>query len=591
MKMPYKMLLIVLLTLLQTCVFAVEECSDTPEGLQLFSKGVDISVFYLDDSRTTGFREPVFDFSCTALEDLNGTVESDSIPDQIQLKNEEPNPKIRSSLRVFRSFADVKRRMAERSGILLDYGKFSSNELYRGRSIELNEYHSVISEVYSLFNAIDVELNPDLNVQLGKKAAEMVANLSSNYDENPSGYQEFIKKFGTHYLSWARFGHFIKNQFLVAKEYHLKSSDQDIKDQSMKYFVEKYRAQSKNQTAEEAVLERFNVSEEFLAYSRNHDETNLGRHFDGLPHKTSMKGLELISKYHWPSKVELKPIHGLIHGNNKRFSMFKAEQMYLQGAYLSDLEIQLKSTIARFEKIPDLEPRFKKLESLLGFISEESANSMHNYTVIRSIGESVKFNLIKPKWWQEIELCFEFESDEEDMYCSGMSPSCTKINNYTDIFKDWTRNDGGCSMVWYLRNSTEVDPWFKEVKICYKYYAVNSDTFEQCGNNETQENEEICSGFTENGSLDLMNSYYDHTDNRQGGCKLSWKLSVPENVAPNWFLNVKFCYTKSFAVKYFEEDMCAFVNEFTPEYLDDTYFRNYVDYRENYIKWGIIDYL
>ena len=54
----------------------MEECSDTPEGLQLFSKGVDISVFYLDDSRTTGFREPVFDFSCTALEDLNGTVES-----------------------------------------------------------------------------------------------------------------------------------------------------------------------------------------------------------------------------------------------------------------------------------------------------------------------------------------------------------------------------------------------------------------------------------------------------------------------------------------------------------------------------------
>ena len=472
--------------------------------------------------------------------------------------------------------------MAERSGVFLDFGKFSNNDLYQGRSKEINEYSNIISEVFSSFNTIDVSVNSNVNPTFVKSASDFLENLTLNYEDDLDIYQKFITKFGTHYLTWGRFGQYVKNQFLISKDYHLIKREQDITDQSLKYFMNKYRSQDGNRTDADGNRPIFEVSEDFVTNSRSHDWTNLGRNFEGFPHSTNLRGLEFIARYPWITKAQLQPIYGLIKRDKKRFSMFRAVQNYLQKAYLSDLELQVRSTLIRYEKISDLKPQVRKLESILSQILNQSSISSYNYLEIKSMAENVKFNIIEPKWWRKIELCFEFESDEPDMFCSGVTPSCVKINHYTDMFKYWSRNEGGCKLSWRLNIPSSTEEWFKDVKLCYRYFST-SNNWQQCGNDRTSENEEYCSSFSENGDVFPMVPYYDHTDNRQGGCKLSWKISVPEEKAPNWFLNVRFCYF------YNGEQKCAFVNEFTPDYLDDTYFRNHINYRENLVKWAIID--
>ena len=69
--------------------------------------------------------------------------------------------------------------------------------------------------------------------------------------------------------------------------------------------------------------------------------------------------------------------------------------------------------------------------------------------------------------------------------------------------------------------------------------------------------------------------YLDNTDNRAGGCQMSWMLSIPES-SPQWLHNVQLCYS------WFpdgdggqcgggvDRELCALANEWTTFYRDDT---------------------
>ena len=69
--------------------------------------------------------------------------------------------------------------------------------------------------------------------------------------------------------------------------------------------------------------------------------------------------------------------------------------------------------------------------------------------------------------------------------------------------------------------------------------------------------------------------YYDDTDERPGGCRMSWMLSVPHD-APHWLLYSRLCYQW-----YPEGDeeqcgggvamtLCAHANHWTTYYRDNT---------------------
>lgn len=73
--------------------------------------------------------------------------------------------------------------------------------------------------------------------------------------------------------------------------------------------------------------------------------------------------------------------------------------------------------------------------------------------------------------------------------------------------------------------------WVKDVQICFKWSADGDPG--QCNG---EQNRETCSSYNF-----ATNWYFDDTDNRSGGCNLSWKITIP-NQAPNWAKTLKLCF-------------------------------------------------
>ena len=249
------------------------------------------------------------------------------------------------------------------------------------------------------------------------------------------------------------------------------------------------------------------------------------------------------------------------------------------------------NSIFRICRISSLRPTYTNLTEIFQEVTQEAGKALPSYVKSIALGKLVKFNLIRPSWWKDVELCFEFKSDMPGKFCSGTSPSCVKINQFTAQFKDWTRSSGGCSLSWNLRAPDDAEDWFKHVKICYKYDSHGS---ENCGNGAAK-NMEWCSSFDFNWNPTSTISYYNRNNSPKTGCLISWKLSVPEHLAPSWFLNTKLCFSVKTGRKFLSyskskpELACAYVNLFTPFYDDRTFFKTRVNYRETFLNWAIID--
>lgn len=78
------------------------------------------------------------------------------------------------------------------------------------------------------------------------------------------------------------------------------------------------------------------------------------------------------------------------------------------------------------------------------------------------------------------------------------------------------------------------DDWFKNVKVCFKWFPDVKADGRQCGAYHTGEVCAHINHFTAN--------YTDDIDKRSGGCKMQWMLSVPSD-APLWMHNTRFCMT------------------------------------------------
>ncbi|XP_028408379.1 perivitellin-2 67 kDa subunit-like [Dendronephthya gigantea] len=110
----------------------------------------------------------------------------------------------------------------------------------------------------------------------------------------------------------------------------------------------------------------------------------------------------------------------------------------------------------------------------------------------------------------------------------------------------------------------KVPVWFlAHTKLCYKWSPSNNG---QCGAGEPTD---LCA------NVNAATQYYrDDTDNRGGGCFMSWAIKSP--YSPSWFKSVQICYRW-----YPDGDggqcgggaarlLCARVGYHTPVYVDDT---------------------
>lgn len=172
-----------------------------------------------------------------------------------------------------------------------------------------------------------------------------------------------------------------------------------------------------------------------------------------------------------------------------------------------------------------------------------------------------------PSWFNLTQLCYKWRPDGDGGQCGGGvgRELCAVVGSSTTYYRDDTdRRSGGCRMQWGIR-SPYSPAWFRNVKICYRWYADGDGG--QCGGGAATE---LCAAVGH-----FTSEYRDDTDRRSGGCRMSWRLQIPSN-SPQWLRNVNLCYNW-----YPDGDsgqcgggvgrsLCAQANFWTTYYRDDT---------------------
>ena len=167
-----------------------------------------------------------------------------------------------------------------------------------------------------------------------------------------------------------------------------------------------------------------------------------------------------------------------------------------------------------------------------------------HYTV-EVLSTLVSFHLEPEPWWYEVELCFGYRVDLDDSsrvsdahnQCQGPVQTCKSVNSYTEFYSDYTDDRrGACLMHWVLTAPGTVPDWFNDVRVCFQFWP--DDDASQCGDGskDTDEKTEFCEAVNT-----VLQEYRDNTNRRYGGCKMQWKIEVPEE-SPSWMLNVKICF-------------------------------------------------
>ena len=173
-----------------------------------------------------------------------------------------------------------------------------------------------------------------------------------------------------------------------------------------------------------------------------------------------------------------------------------------------------------------------------------------------------------PLWFQQTQLCYKWRPDGNGGQCgSGVEGRelCAAVGSRTMVYRDDTDSrGGGCRMQWGIKSPFSPS-WFRQVQVCYRWYADGDGG--QCGGGAPAQMCAHVGTYTP--------EYRDDTDGRGGGCRMSWKLSVPSS-SPHWLRKVKLCYhwypdgNGGQCGGGAARDLCAAANTWTPYYRDDT---------------------
>ena len=125
------------------------------------------------------------------------------------------------------------------------------------------------------------------------------------------------------------------------------------------------------------------------------------------------------------------------------------------------------------------------------------------------------------EWFKEnVEICYRWYADGNGGQC-GLEASedivCAHVGSFTAEYRDDTDDrGGGCRMSWFLLVPDDAPRWIHYVQLCFIWYPDGDGG--QCGAGEGRE---LCAY-----SNDWTTYYRDDTDNRGGGCRMSWELRV-----------------------------------------------------------------
>ncbi|CAG0897906.1 unnamed protein product [Darwinula stevensoni] len=560
-----------------------QRCTYTLPFLSKMSRGVDVTQLDLTPMDTTGrdgFRQPIFNFTCDKGYRVNyamgwgGGLES---PDQVWGLTPSTGEWLPSRVRLYTSYQDAKAWMALAVGgdpTLATYG-FSAGDSYGRMQDSLLNGSRFVQEVTSFYSAVSVDLIPQSSTVPGLlldnfvKAA--IAALPDSYSNNPGPYEDFIANFGTHYFKHADFGGLVKLVLETRSEYFLNKTEQEAKRQAEAAFTK--LLQDNGSQLAQPIQSAQPVDRRF------EEMTTKTAGYFGVNSSVQPSGdVQYWLAVPWLISGELASISGLITDANKRSSMQDAVWNHLLQAYVDELMRIVMAVPARWSfglsKLKSLVDRTATLQNTriltkatVDALATDVATQVDvpawfqrwtqlcfrwdaagdpsqcgggvGQQLCAKPGRMTDFykddtykdekgckmswsiqSLFEPSWFDDVQLCFRWSSDGDARQCGGdVDPTlCATVNSWTVVYRDMTdKRAGGCRMSWMLSVPNYSPVWILNAKMCMSWYSDGDAT--QCGG--------LSPGNYTCAIANEWTPYYlDNTDDRKGGCFLSWGLRV-----------------------------------------------------------------
>ena len=403
-------------------------CSNLPGGLTRMATGVDITkleLFNIESNQPGGFKGPIIDFSCEEGKMWTNSYNSRTyqVPDEIWKIDNVPGESINRVATVFRSYEEIKQYLLELTGLEEKNGMFSLSKSFSELTKEVELDSKMIVDVTShLFNT-EIMMEPHQTIPLGFHVESFLATLADDYEDEPEGYEEFIETFGTHYYSSATVGPFIRNQFSVSEKYYLEHNEANIKQESLNWFTNWYDSHANKKTA------KLNIDKNFEASTVSRAEI-----YGGQSEIFEDKGVDgwLETAVDVPTifKGKLTPISNLIDDPRIKASMERAVQIHLDRAFLTELKEGLEITEKKYQK-----GKIQNLVKIHEEVQKMAKSKVLDHDLLTMWGKTVKSSLAVPKWWQQTYLCYKYSNDVQNKYCSGPTPTCAPVNQFTELYQ------------------------------------------------------------------------------------------------------------------------------------------------------------
>nr|KAG5689273.1 hypothetical protein BaRGS_005281 [Batillaria attramentaria] len=325
------------------------------------ARGVDVTTLDMtpeDLSGDHGYKYPVIQLTCAQgkTRTISGTLYE--LPDQIWTLSQIPGGLLSSVVEIFKTSKDIRRSMSSDvgGGLQLTTFGFSASSSYKRMQHTVANTSSYIEHVSAFFSGRRADFNFHFALDLDPFVQRYIDNnLPASFANNPTPYEDFIRYFGTHYFSTAKFGGMISLLLETQSSYFNGKTDAQVKRQAETSFLGILKAKGGYQGSVATIDEQF----EKLT-------TKAVRYYGGNANLLSSQGLQqwqpTIPAHPWLFSGQLTPISALIKDDAKRASMEEAVTNHILHAYLDELSRLLYGHLSSFPSLSTLLSRVKDFQ-------------------------------------------------------------------------------------------------------------------------------------------------------------------------------------------------------------------------------------
>ncbi|KAK7475350.1 hypothetical protein BaRGS_00033426, partial [Batillaria attramentaria] len=310
--------LLVLLVALCTTVANGAPCTNILPGLERQARGVDVTKLDLIPINPVqsggGFMSQV----------------TYALPDNVWSTNSIPSGSLAASTHVLMTSNEVRKSFSVNAGVDVTTAKFgfSSSFSYSRTQTTLLKNERKVSTVSAAFSSRRVDLVPGNELVLDQRAQAAINALPARLADGRAAYENFLRQYGTHYISEARFGGIMNVYMETESQYLEKTNAEAVSVQASATFGSILTVKGGYSSSTTNIDSRFTSA-----------TTNTIRYYGGSANLLDQNGLSAwmptIQGDPWLYSTKLNRISDLVRDATKRQALSDAIDDYVMRSYVN----------------------------------------------------------------------------------------------------------------------------------------------------------------------------------------------------------------------------------------------------------------